>query len=125
MGQRPEYLSLEIPQTKSQSNPESNEYCNCDRTGLSNSRCVGWEYVHVAIDDQSRIAASYIFPDEKKESAIAALKSTVAFYERFGSTVEPVMTPLGRLLRNPLPGRGTMAVVISRMMLLMPVRNSV
>lgn len=34
-----------------------------DRTGQSNSRGVGWEFVHVAIDDASRIAFSQILPD--------------------------------------------------------------
>ena len=42
-----------------------------DRTGQSNSRGVGWEYVHVCIDDASRIAFTGIFPDEKAVSAIA------------------------------------------------------
>jgi transposase len=40
-----------------------------DRTGQSNSRGVGWEYVHVCIDDASRIAFAQVMPDEKKESA--------------------------------------------------------
>lgn len=42
-----------------------------DRTGQSNSRGVGWEYVHVSIDDASRIAFTDIFPDEKAVSAVA------------------------------------------------------
>ena len=42
-----------------------------DRTGQSNSRGVGWEYVHVCIDDASRIAFCRVMPDEKKESAVA------------------------------------------------------
>ena len=36
-----------------------------DRSGQSNSRGIGWEYVHVAIDDASRIAHAGIFPDER------------------------------------------------------------
>src|SRR3977135_4075132 len=42
-----------------------------DRTGQSNGRGVGWEYVHVCIDDHSRIAFAQIMPDQKKGSAIA------------------------------------------------------
>ncbi len=49
-----------------------------DRTGQSNSRGVGWEYVHVCIDDASRIAFTDIFPDEKAVSAVAFLKAAVA-----------------------------------------------
>lgn len=39
-----------------------------DRSGQSNSRGVGWEFVHVCIDDASRVAFSKIMPDEKKET---------------------------------------------------------
>ena len=39
-----------------------------DRTGQSNSRGVGWEFVHVCIDDASRLAFSQILPDEKAEA---------------------------------------------------------
>ncbi len=45
-----------------------------DRTGQSNSRGIGWEFVHVCIDDASRIAFSRIMADEKKESATAFLR---------------------------------------------------
>jgi hypothetical protein len=41
------------------------------RTGQSNSRRIGWEFVHVSIDDASRLAFSQIMPDEKKQSAVA------------------------------------------------------
>jgi hypothetical protein len=41
-----------------------------DRTGQSNGRGRGWEYLHLAIDDPSRLAYSEIFPDEKRKSAI-------------------------------------------------------
>lgn len=66
-----------------------------DRTGQSNTRGVGWEYVHVAIDDHSRIATADILPDEKKESAITFLKRAVAYYESLGVTVSRVMTDNG------------------------------
>ena len=39
-----------------------------DRTGQSNSRGVGWEYVHVAIDDHSRIATSEIFRTRRRRA---------------------------------------------------------
>ena len=66
-----------------------------DRTGQSNSRGVGWEFVHVCIDDASRIAFSQILPDEKKTSAVAFLKAAVAYYQSLGVTVERVMTDNG------------------------------
>ena len=58
-----------------------------DRTGQSNSRGVGWEFVHVCIDDASRVAFSQIYPDEKAVSAVAFLKAAVAYYASLGVTV--------------------------------------
>ena len=59
-----------------------------DRTGQSNSRGVDWEYLHVCIDDHSRVAFSQIMPDEKKESATAFLRDAIAYYRSLGVTVE-------------------------------------
>jgi transposase InsO family protein len=70
-----------------------------DRTGQSNSRGIGWEFVHVAIDDASRIAFSQIMPDEKKESAVAFLKAALAYYQSLGVTVARVMTDNGSCYR--------------------------
>ena len=66
-----------------------------DRTGQSNSRGIGWEFVHVCIDDASRLAFSQIMPDEKKESATAFLKAAVAYYNSLGIAVARVMTDNG------------------------------
>ena len=66
-----------------------------DRTGQSNGRGVGWEYVHICIDDASRVAVTRIFPDEKAVSAIAALHAAVAYYQSLGVTVTRVMTDNG------------------------------
>lgn len=41
------------------------------RTGHCSSQAAGWEFAHVAIDDHSRVARADIFPDQKKESAVA------------------------------------------------------
>ena len=70
-----------------------------DRTGQSNSRGIGWEFVHVAIDDASRLAFSQIRPDEKKQSATAFLKAAMAYYNRLGVTVTRVMTDNGSCYR--------------------------
>jgi len=66
-----------------------------DRTGQSNSRGVGWEFVHVCIDDHSRVAFSQILPDEKATSAVPFLKAAVAYYKGLGVTVTRVMTDNG------------------------------
>ena len=71
-----------------------------DRTGQSNARGVGWEYVHVAIDDASRIARTDIFPNEKAISAVAFLKATIAYYISLGITVTRVMTDNGSCYKS-------------------------
>ncbi len=64
------------------------------------SRGAGWEFVHVCIDDASRLACSEILPDEKKESAIAFLKAAIAYYQSLGVTVQRVMTDNGSCYRS-------------------------
>ena len=59
------------------------------------SRGAGWEFVHVCIDDASRIAFSQILPDEKKGSAVAFLTAAVAYYASLGVTLARVMTDNG------------------------------
>lgn len=71
-----------------------------DRTGQRKRRGVGWEFVHVCIDDASRVAFSQIRPDEKKESAVAFLRATVAYYANLGVTITRVMTDNGSGYRS-------------------------
>jgi transposase InsO family protein len=71
-----------------------------DRTGQSNSRGVGWEFVHVCIDDNSRVAFTRIMPDERKRSAVAFLKAAIAYYASLGVRVERVMTDNGSCYRS-------------------------
>ena len=71
-----------------------------DRHGQSSARGIGWEFVHVAIDDHSRLAFSQVLESEKKECAIAALKATVVWYKRLGITIERVMTDRGSCYRS-------------------------
>ncbi len=71
-----------------------------DRRGQSNSRGVGWEFVHVAIDDHSRIAFAKIMGNERKRCATAFLKAAVAYYQSLGITVERVMTDNGSCYKS-------------------------
>src|SRR5688572_28735985 len=59
------------------------------------TRRAGWEYVHVCIDDASRVAFAQIMPNERKESAVAFLKAAIAYYASLGVTVQRVMTDNG------------------------------
>lgn len=71
-----------------------------DRTGQSNARGIGWEFVHVCIDDNSRIAFSQVLADEKKESAVAFLHAAIAYYRSLGITVTRVMTDNGACYKS-------------------------
>src|SRR5580704_2228444 len=70
-----------------------------DRT-RGESRGAGWEFVHVCIDDASRVAFSQIWPDERKQSAVAFLKAAVAYYASLGVSVSRVMTDNGSAYRS-------------------------
>ena len=61
---------------------------------------IGWEFVHVCIDDASRVGFSQIKPDERKRSPVAFLKESVAYYARLGVTVQRVMTDNGSCYRS-------------------------
>ncbi len=56
---------------------------------------VGWEYVHIAIDDCTRLAYAEVLTDQKAITVVGFLKRAVAFYERHGITVERLLTDNG------------------------------
>src|SRR5690349_3380682 len=63
------------------------------------SRGAGHEFVHVAIDDASRLAFSQIRRDQRKESAIAFLRDAVTYYRSLGMKVTGIMTDNGSCYR--------------------------
>ena len=71
-----------------------------DRTGRAGAGTRGWEFVHVCIDDASRVAFSQVLADEKKESAVAFLSAAVAYYASLGVAVRRVMTDNGSCYRS-------------------------
>ena len=71
-----------------------------DRHGQSSKRGTGWEYLHVAIDDASRLAFTAMMHDEKKESAVAFLEAAIAWFKAHGVVVERVMTDNGSSYRS-------------------------
>jgi transposase InsO family protein len=56
---------------------------------------IGWEYVHVAVDDYSRLAYAEVLPDEKATTAIGFLRRATDYYLRHGIEVERVLTDNG------------------------------
>jgi transposase InsO family protein len=71
-----------------------------DRKGQSNNRGVGWEYLHLAIDDHSRLAYSEILPDEKRRSCLRFLFNALRFFRAHGVKVQRVMTDNGSSFRS-------------------------
>jgi transposase InsO family protein len=72
------------------------------RVGSPTGRGVGtagWEFVHVAIDDHSRLAYAEVLGDETAASAVAFLRRALAFFARHGVIVERVMTDNGSAYR--------------------------
>lgn len=55
----------------------------------------GWEYVHVAVDDYSRLAYAEVLADEKAATAVGFLRRALAFFGRHGIQVERVITDNG------------------------------
>jgi transposase InsO family protein len=70
-----------------------------DREGKRRNT-VGWDFVHVAIDDATRLAYAEVLADEKATSAAGFLRRALAFYARHGITVEHVMTDNGGAYRS-------------------------
>jgi transposase InsO family protein len=60
----------------------------------------GFEYVHVAIDDHSRIATVTVEPNEQAGSAVRALQTTLAWYGRLGIRFKTVLTENGPYYRS-------------------------
>jgi transposase InsO family protein len=60
----------------------------------------GWEALHVAVDDHSRLAFTRILPDQKTDSAIAFLKDAVDFFARHGITIRALLTDNGSCYRS-------------------------
>ena len=65
-------------------------------------RTVGWEFVHVCVDDATRMAYVEVLDDEKATTAVAFLHRAIAFYRRHGITVERVMSDNGACYRSTI-----------------------
>jgi len=77
---------------------------NADRRRLDGAgverRSIGWECVHIAIDDASRLAYAEVLPDEKATTAIAFLRRALAFFKRHGMRVQELLTDNGSAYKS-------------------------
>jgi len=70
-----------------------------DRDGIDRLR-VGWECVHIAIDDATRLAYAEVLHDEKAITAIGFLRRAIQFFERHGMKVQELLTDNGSPYRS-------------------------
>jgi transposase InsO family protein len=70
-----------------------------DAAGV-NRKVIGWEYVHIAIDDYSRLAYAEVLADERATTAIGFLRRALAFFKRHGIEVERLLTDNGSAYRS-------------------------
>ena len=72
-----------------------------DALGVSR-QIAGWEYVHIAIDDCTRLAYAEVLPDQRTSTVIGFLTRAIAFYARYGITVQQLLTDNGGAYRSTI-----------------------
>lgn len=60
----------------------------------------GWDFVHVAIDDHSRLAYAEICPDERSETTVAFIERALGFFEGAGIVTKRILTDNGANYRS-------------------------
>jgi transposase InsO family protein len=65
-------------------------------------RKVGWEYVHVCVDDATRFAYAEVLADERATTAVGFLRRAVRFFAHHGVRVEAVLTDNGSAYRSTM-----------------------
>jgi transposase InsO family protein/transposase len=70
-----------------------------DAAGIER-RIIGWDYVHIAIDDATRLAYAEVLGDEKATTAVGFLSRALAFFASYGVSVERVLTDNGSPYRS-------------------------
>ena len=70
--------------------------------GYPRSRGAGWDFVHVCVDDHTRLAYVEVLPDERQETAIGFLKRAATWYRRRGIRPERLLTDNGNCYRSKL-----------------------
>jgi transposase InsO family protein len=75
---------------------------NANRRARRKGGPKGWEYVHVCVDDATRLAYVEVLSDEKAATAVGFLRRAIAFYRRHGIHVQRVMSDNGACYRSTL-----------------------
>ena len=75
---------------------------NANRRARRRGAPAGWEFVHVCVDDATRLAYVEVLGDEQGRTAAGFLRRAVAFYARYGITVQRVMSDNGACYRSTI-----------------------
>jgi transposase InsO family protein len=85
-------------------------------------RLTGWEFVHVAVDDATRLAYAELLADERGQSAAGFLRRAVAWFASFGIDVERVMSDNGACYRSDVHALACRELGIRRHLFTRPYR---
>jgi transposase InsO family protein len=80
--------------------PWGSQAARARQRGYHGQKGHGWEFVHIAIDDCTRLAYAEVLGDERATTAIGFLTRAVAFYRRHGIDPERLMTDNGNAYRS-------------------------
>ena len=70
------------------------------KVGPKRLGATGWEFVHVAVDDATRLAYAEVLTDERGQSAVGFIRRAVAWFACYGITVERVLSDNGSCYRS-------------------------
>ena len=71
-----------------------------DRVGQTRNRGIGWDFVHVCVDDASRVAYVEVLPDETGATTVGFLRRAVAWYRSMGVRARRILTDNGTNYRS-------------------------
>jgi transposase InsO family protein len=75
------------------------------KVGPKRLGATGWEFVHVCVDDATRLAYAEVLPDEKGTTAAGFLRRAVSWFKGMGITVERVLSDNGACYRSEVHAR--------------------
>jgi transposase len=85
-------------------------------------RVTGWEFVHVAVDDATRLAYAEVLADERGPTAAGFLRRAVAWFASFGIAVERILSDNGACYRSLAHARAARQLGIKRHLFTRPYR---
>jgi transposase InsO family protein len=85
-------------------------------------RVTGWEFVHVAVDDATRLAYAEVLADERGATAAGFLRRAVAWFTSLGITVERILSDNGACYRSNAHAHARRELAIERHLFTRPYR---